>query len=541
MQTLADLVGPVPQILADLDAFIGAHPVVSSVSAAVVVAALVAGYRLTARTLRVAKRLPSWLGSRVPDRPAEDLLTVATAAIATGVSAQGMWRFFGDVLGFDGPLRILLFAFIELAVVTSAIRARRSMRERFSAGIDGVAVWALTGLTAVLSAMDARGPAEVLFRLTAPLVAAWLWERGMAVERRRVTGLGGIHWRLTPERVLVRLGLAEAKDRTADEVDTQRRFDRVSLAAKKVRVLREVGAKAKDITKAQTKLERAYAAAHAHTGLGRSRELQEKLAAEVASLYSAGELVNLPAVSAWTKPAEPSDFDRLAKETARLRDTVASNSEARAALEEMRKAREEMRAMESNVAMLAADVTRGVTHNRVTSGVTRPVTDPPVFVPTEWTSGAPAVTDPVTPIVTPPVITAPVNGDVTRDITDQTAYDLFWALRSGSSVTGAVTGPVTPPVSTKRVTRRLTFTSKQDARPKTEIMREYWDQARKEGRYPGPTELAKVARANPSLASRRRAEWVQELSWTERRRANIKPKKIAAVNGSPAAVNGSSR
>ncbi|HEY9524857.1 MAG TPA: hypothetical protein VIR33_16590, partial [Thermopolyspora sp.] len=148
-------------------------------------------------------------------RPSEDILTIVAASIATGVSAQGMWRFSGDVLGFDGPLRLLLFAFIEVAVITSAVRARRNMRENYSAGIDGIAVWALTSLSAVLSSMDARSPAEALFRLAAPLVAAWLWERGMAIERHRITGRSRIHWRLTPERMLVRLGLAEVSDRTA--------------------------------------------------------------------------------------------------------------------------------------------------------------------------------------------------------------------------------------------------------------------------------------------------------------------------------------
>ncbi|MEV4897786.1 hypothetical protein AB0K48_51475, partial [Nonomuraea sp. NPDC055795] len=134
--------------------------------------------------IKIGWRAGAWLFSRyVSPRPIEDVLTVVAACIATGVSAQGMWRFSGDVLGLDGPLRFLLFAFIEVAIITSAVRARRNMRENFSAGIDGIAVWALTCLTAVLSSMDARSLPEAIFRLAAPLVAAWLWERGMAIER----------------------------------------------------------------------------------------------------------------------------------------------------------------------------------------------------------------------------------------------------------------------------------------------------------------------------------------------------------------------
>ena len=175
---------------------------------------------------------------------AEDVLTLIAASVATTVAMTGMWRFFGVVLHFSGALRILLFAFIELAVVTSAVRARRNMREIYAAGIDGAAVWVLTGLSAVLSSLDARSPAEALFRLAAPLVAAWLWERGLAVERRRVTGQRGIHWRLTPERVFVLLGLAESASRTTGEVDAHRRLTRLARSAKRARVLRGTGAAA---------------------------------------------------------------------------------------------------------------------------------------------------------------------------------------------------------------------------------------------------------------------------------------------------------
>src|SRR5690606_18567180 len=114
---------------------------------------------------------------------------------------------------------------------------------RPSAGIDGTAVWVLTCLTAILSSLEAESPPEFIFRLAAPLVAAWLWERGMAIERQRITGRARINWRFTPERVMVRLGLAEANDRTASEVDAHRRLTRVALAAKHARALREAGAK----------------------------------------------------------------------------------------------------------------------------------------------------------------------------------------------------------------------------------------------------------------------------------------------------------
>src|SRR5690606_39242849 len=155
-------------------------------AAVLAITALVTGVIVTRRAVRTITR---YVRALTHGRSAEDILTVVAATIATGVSAQGMWNFFGDVLHVIWPLRLVFFAFIEVAVGTSAVRARRSMREKYSAGIDGIAVWALATLTAVLSALDAASHAEAVFRLAAPLVAAWLWERGMALERRRITGL----------------------------------------------------------------------------------------------------------------------------------------------------------------------------------------------------------------------------------------------------------------------------------------------------------------------------------------------------------------
>ncbi|WP_246080585.1 hypothetical protein [Nonomuraea mesophila] len=226
-------------------------------------------------------------------RPLEDILTMGAASIATAVSAQGMWRFAGDVLGMDGPLRLLLFAFIEIAIITSAVRARRNMRENYTAGIDGIAVWALTVLTAALSSMDARSVPEALFRLAAPLVAAWLWERGMAIERHRIRGTGRINWRVTPERFLVWLGLAEARDRTTGEVDAHRRITRVALAAKRVHQMQEAGVSGRKMHAAVAKRDRMLDQAVAHTGLARDKVMQQALLDMVTTLGGGDSLTQL--------------------------------------------------------------------------------------------------------------------------------------------------------------------------------------------------------------------------------------------------------
>jgi hypothetical protein len=114
-----------------------------------------------------------------------NVLTIVAAALATMVSASGMWKFFTDILG-PSPLRYAFFGFIETALFASALLARsRLLREpeKGTTGVDGVAVWVLAGLTATLSALDSDSFHEVCLRLVAPLVAAWMWERALAAER----------------------------------------------------------------------------------------------------------------------------------------------------------------------------------------------------------------------------------------------------------------------------------------------------------------------------------------------------------------------
>jgi hypothetical protein len=170
----------------------------------------------------------------------ETALTLAAAGIATAVAVTGMWRVFGDALGFSGPGRVALAGFLEIALMVSAIRARRNLRDTGSVGVDGAAVWAMAGLSAVLAAADAHGGIARAARFTAPLVAAWLWERGMAADRRAARPpqvRAPIAWRLTKHRLAVRLGLADPTQRAGSEVDRARRLARLTRARLRLAVL----------------------------------------------------------------------------------------------------------------------------------------------------------------------------------------------------------------------------------------------------------------------------------------------------------------
>jgi hypothetical protein len=255
---------------------------------------------------KVARRSRTARPASAPDdrraghtsRRGEDPLTVLAAIVATGVAAQGMWRFFHDVLNLSGVLAAITFAFLELAMFTSALRARRNVAEFGSAGIDGVAVWVFTCLSATFAALDADSAREVPARLAAPLVAAWLWERGMAVQRRRSEGRRW-HWRITPERILLRLGLAEPTDRTAAEVAANRHLNRVARAAKRLRHLQRTGAKQKKQLKALEQLEAAVERAVEHADLATDPARRQQLLARIEMLYTAAQLAELTPDSPW--------------------------------------------------------------------------------------------------------------------------------------------------------------------------------------------------------------------------------------------------
>lgn len=247
----------------------------------------------------------------------EDILTVAVAAIATAVAAQGMWRFFGDKLEFPPVLRVAGFAFIELTVITSALRARRNMRDEAAkakadvfyqprgAGVDGTAMWAFTILSAVLSATDTGSLPAALGRFSAPLVAAWLWKRGMAIEHHKATGRSRINWRFTLERAAVAAGLAEATDRTTGEVDAHRRITKLARAAKNYQALLLASARPFRLRRARARLDAAMERAVEHAALAADPDRQQALLNQLGALYNAAALADLKPQAPWVSDLSP--------------------------------------------------------------------------------------------------------------------------------------------------------------------------------------------------------------------------------------------
>jgi hypothetical protein len=162
----------------------------------------------------------------------ERTLVYTAAAIATGVSGTGMWQVAERALHLDGPLRVVLFGFAEIALICSAVRARRYHQRHGVTGADGAAVWVIAAGAGAVSAMESTSGPEVAVRLAAPLLAAWLWHRGLddgaAPERAPLTA------RVSLRRLLVALRLADPVGVELAEVARLARLDRVVAAALRV-------------------------------------------------------------------------------------------------------------------------------------------------------------------------------------------------------------------------------------------------------------------------------------------------------------------
>jgi hypothetical protein len=310
---------------------VAAQPVPAAAAAAAVLAALwlaVRAARKAAQSARGAAR-----GRRAS---AADAFTLAVAGLATALAVTGMYHFFGAELHDGGAERALFCGALELATFAEAVRAKRNMAENATAGVDGAAMWALAALSGVLSAWAAGSLAAAAFRVCMPLVAAWLWHRGLALERRR-TGGAVIAWRITPERVLVRLGLADPSGRTTGEAAAQRRLTILARAAKRVRVLDRPGTRAWWLRHAERRLDTAMTRAVEYAGLAADPGRQAALLAQMGALYGARTLADLDPPPPWAAPqppALPPQFaDQAAAMLADLAAELAATRAARLALE----------------------------------------------------------------------------------------------------------------------------------------------------------------------------------------------------------------
>ena len=127
----------------------------------------------------------------------------ATAVVPTALAAQGMVMVGRDALGLPLGFALALAAFLELALISSALLARACAMAGRPAGADAIAVWVFSAVSGIFSAAhELIGPPDPAtgqrgwqhnslsllapgVRIAAPLVAAWLWERVLVSARRQ--------------------------------------------------------------------------------------------------------------------------------------------------------------------------------------------------------------------------------------------------------------------------------------------------------------------------------------------------------------------
>jgi hypothetical protein len=251
-------------------------------------------------------------------KKAADALTVLAAAMASSVAATGMWHFFSRTMHLPEWIQAVLFAFMEIAVLASALRARANVARDGQAGADGLAVWVLTSASGMMSATEAASPQEALVRLGAPLVAAWLWERSMVPERRAQRAAKGQSAdsafakikRSARERFLAKVGVTDPYQ-SALEISQDSALDEVvrltiCLATFEGKVLAK---------RRQRKLALRRNKAFLASGAAGNKERKQMITQKVADiLHGSLESMNLPStwavhVDALTRAAAPADTE----------------------------------------------------------------------------------------------------------------------------------------------------------------------------------------------------------------------------------------
>jgi hypothetical protein len=208
-------------------------------------------------------------GGRVAST-AQYVLLGGFAAVASGVSSQGLIGFARANMALSGPWPYLLFLSLDGAAgVCAVLLARRAARGGGSLA-PRMAVWGLVGASAAFNFTHApRHPDAPEAYAMMPVIAAVLFEFCLQETRSRAAvrddrRLGALRWLRPAERVRVRLRMAADEALSAGEAT---RRVRVESAARSLYRLREelvprgpAGAGGKLSRRARRTLRRAHAA-----------------------------------------------------------------------------------------------------------------------------------------------------------------------------------------------------------------------------------------------------------------------------------------
>jgi hypothetical protein len=177
---------------------------------------------------------PGRRGRETAASAAQYLLLGGFAAVAAGISAQGLTGFARDNMGLRGPWPYLLFLALDGAAGVCAVLLTRRAARAESGVAPRLAVWGLVAASAIFNWTHAphRPGAAEAFGLM-PVIGAVLFEFTLRELRLRSAGradrqLTALRWAHPAERICVQLLLA-ADERISAEAATRRvRIDRAA-------------------------------------------------------------------------------------------------------------------------------------------------------------------------------------------------------------------------------------------------------------------------------------------------------------------------
>jgi hypothetical protein len=207
---------------------------------------------------------------------AQYVLLGGFAAVASGISAQGLTGFARTNMGLPPPWPYLLFLSLDGAAGVCAVLLMRRAARAESGLAPRLAVWGLVAASAIFNATHApRRPAAPEAFALMPVIAATLFEFTLRELRARVAGRAGrtvaaISWLHPAEYARVKLMLAASPDLTAEGAARRVRADQ---AARRLYRLRRLLAARDQAPRPDSGLERRIRRAEhrAHTALTRAR------------------------------------------------------------------------------------------------------------------------------------------------------------------------------------------------------------------------------------------------------------------------------
>ncbi|MFD7507832.1 hypothetical protein ACFV5N_00590 [Streptomyces sp. NPDC059853] len=204
------------------------------------------------------------------------------------------------------PLALTALGLLEGTIIVCGLRARANVMETGRAGVDGMALWFAVSASATVSAAEAAlaapagtPPGEqlvvVLVRLIAPITAGWLWERGLAPERRATregASPGVLATYLTRLRATL-LSLAGNTD--AEELHRRRAAARAARFAEQL-----TGADEHRLSPRQRWTLRRLRHAIRASGAAQNSDQRRYLLNDIATTRNAFELTRVQLPSPWT-------------------------------------------------------------------------------------------------------------------------------------------------------------------------------------------------------------------------------------------------